>query len=68
MKLQVIVLPGGLPALVDPVSADCAENVGCYFSYSAETTHTPQLTRVDVSYMHAYYLSIAFYCFLLRVL
>lgn len=45
---QVIVLPDdGLPVLSDPVPAECAENAGCYFSYSPE--HTPQLERVNVS-------------------
>ena len=47
--LQVIVLPDdGLPALTNPVTADCAENVDCSFSYSRDPERTPHLTRIEV--------------------
>lgn len=61
--IQVIVLPSdALPALTKPVSAECAENVGCYFSYSANPEHTPQLVRVDVSEAKILSLCLCWHC------
>lgn len=64
---QVIVLPDdGLPVLLHPIAAVCAENTSCYFSYSADSAHTPQLESVDVSInsslLYMVYYSLLYFC------